>query len=112
MALQQAAGAVALPRRRAATRSRARRRSSLLTFSLIGIIVVFLVALVYLAHTLQQAATTWELDQLATERTRLERELRSLQGDIARWGAEPAILSGAQQAGMSRLGESIRVPAR
>jgi hypothetical protein len=101
-----------LPRRQQPNRTRRRRRSGSVGLGLAAILVVFLVALFYLSHTIHLASTRFDLDRLATERTRLQRELTSMRGEIARWGAEPAIVDGAQQAGIGRLGEGIRLPAR
>ena len=56
--------------------------------------------------------TRFDIDALAAQRADIEQRILSVEGDIARWGAEPAIVHGAQQAGFDRLGTSLRVPGR
>ena len=101
-----------LPRRRAPARARARRRSSRLGLTLAGIVTGFLLALFYLTQTIHVAATNYDVNHLLAERERLVRQLQSLEGDIARWGAEPAVVEGAQRLGLSRLGGTVRAPSR
>ncbi len=103
---------VVLPRRRQPSRIRAHRRSSQVGLSLAGILVAFLLALFYLTQAIHMAATSYDIEGLADERNRLEQQLQSIQGDIARWGAEPAILKGAQELGLGDLGRPVRLPAR
>ena len=103
---------VVLPRRRQPSRVRAHRRSSPVGLSLAAILVAFLLALFYLTQAIHMAATNYDIEALAEERNRLEQQLQSIQGDIARWGAEPAILHGAQEMGLGDLGRPVRLPAR
>jgi hypothetical protein len=56
--------------------------------------------------------TRFDIESLAAQRADIEQRILSVEGDIARWGAEPAIVHGAQQAGMDSLGTSLRVPGR
>ena len=56
--------------------------------------------------------TRFDIDALAAQRADIDQRILSVEGDIARWGAEPAIVHGAQQAGFDRLGTSLRVPGR
>jgi hypothetical protein len=105
-----------LPRRRtptrARTRIRARRRNSPLGLSLAGIVIAFLLALFYLAQTMHVAATGYDLDALLLERELLLQQLTTLEGDIHRWGAEPAVVKEATEMGLDRLGRPIRLPGR
>jgi hypothetical protein len=104
--------AVVVPRRRQPSRARARQGSSSIGLSLAGILVCFLLALFYLTQMVHMAATGYDIDALVIERNRLDQELQSLQGDIARWGAEPQILGEAQEIGLGDLGNPVRLPAR
>jgi hypothetical protein len=101
-----------LPRRKAGTRDRAGRRTNRTGLALAAIIAAFLLGLFYLTQTLGTAMTRFDIEALAAERADIEQRILSVEGDIARWGAEPAIIHGAQQAGFDRLGTSLRVPAR
>ena len=104
--------ATPLPRRRQPTRTRARRRSSPVGLGLAGILVTFLLALFYLTQTIHVAATSYDIDLLAAENDRLQQRLQSIQGDIARWGAEPQILRSAQELGLADLGRPVRLSPR
>ncbi|HET7677486.1 MAG TPA: hypothetical protein VFK38_06500 [Candidatus Limnocylindrales bacterium] len=97
---------------RARRRSRARRGSSPVGLSLAAILTTFLLGLFYLTQTIHVAATNYDVDTLLEKRNRLGQELTSLEADIARWAAEPAVVKGATAAGQSRLGRPLRVPAR
>ena len=101
-----------LPRRRQPSRTRARRRTSPIGLSLAAILVCFLLALFYLTQTVQVAATNHDIDTLLQERYRLEQELQSLQSDIYRWGAEPAVLRRGQELGLNPLGRPVALRAR
>jgi hypothetical protein len=101
-----------LPRRKASSRDRARRRTNHAGIALAAIIATFLLGLFYLTQTLGTAMTRFDIDALAAQRADIEQRILSVEGDIARWGAEPAIVHGAQQAGFDRLGTSLRVPGR
>src|SRR3972149_805429 len=90
------------PRPRRRVRVGARRGTSRVGLTLAAILVVFLLALFYLTQTLGVAALNYDIDTLIAERSALEQQLQSVEGDIARWGAEPAIVKGAQQAGLDR----------
>jgi hypothetical protein len=101
-----------LPRPRRTARGRAGAGRSRVSLSLAGILICFVVGLFYLTQMIHMAATGYDIDSLVVERNRLEQELQSLQGDIARWGAEPQILDDAQQIGLADLGNPVRLPAR
>lgn len=107
------AGARAVAARRAARiPARARRRLRPVALVLAGILVAFLLGLVYLTQTLQAGVTNYQIDNLLTERHRLQQELQSQQGSVAQWGSEPQVVQWAQQGGLNRLGGKIRVAAR
>ncbi len=101
-----------LPRRKGSARERARRRTNRAGIALAAIIAAFLLGLFYLTQTLGTAMTRFDIESLAAQRADIEQRILSVEGDIARWGAEPAIVHGAQQAGMDSLGTSLRVPGR
>ena len=92
--------------------ARARRRLRPVAFVLAGVLVAFLLGLVYLTQTLQAGVTNYQIDNLLNERQQLQRELQSQQGAVAQWGSEPQVVQWAQQQGLNRLGGKIRVPAR
>jgi hypothetical protein len=92
-------------------RRRASERNGV-SLGLAAILVCFLLGLFYLTQMIHVAATGYDIDSLVVERNRIEQELLSLQGDIARWGAEPHILGAAQQRGLADLGNPVRLPAR
>lgn len=102
----------ALPRRERPVRARAHRGSSRIGLALAAILVAFLLALFYLTQMLGVATLNYDIDALIAQRAAIEQQLRSVEGDIARWGAEPAVVKGAQQAGLDRLGDGVRIPAR
>ncbi|MEA2622702.1 MAG: hypothetical protein QOH61_1612 [Chloroflexota bacterium] len=90
---------------------RARKRLRPVAFVLAGILVAFLLGLVYLTQTLQAAVTNYQIDNLFIERQRLVQELQSQQGAIAQWGSEPQVVQWAQQEGLNRLGGKVRITA-
>lgn len=92
-------------------RVRAGRRGSPIGLVLAGILTAFLLGLIYLTQTIQVAATTYQTDQLVGQRQHLERQIQSMQGAIARFGAEPVIVERALQAGLDRLGGKVRFQA-
>jgi hypothetical protein len=101
-----------LPRRKGVARERARRRTYRSGVALAAIAAAFLLGLFYLTQTLGTAMTRFDIEALAAEKADIEQRILSVEGDIARWGAEPAIIHGAEQAGFDRLGTSMRVPGR
>lgn len=101
-----------LPRRRSARPARSRHRASPARAVTAAILTAFVLGLVYLTQTIHVAAVNHEIDGLYAEQQRLTQQVQSLKGDIARWGAEPAILERAQGAGLDRLGGRLRVAGR
>ncbi len=106
--------APSLPRRkvRAAGATRARRRSDNSALLIGGIVLAFLLAFFSLAQTVAVSATSYDLDRLASERSRLEAEIRDVQSDLNRLGREPAVRKQAIDAGLGQLGEPVVVPTR
>jgi hypothetical protein len=104
--------AVLPARRRIAAPVRAGRRSHPVGLLLAAVVVTFLLGLIYLAQTIQLAATNYEVDQLLAERDDLLRQVQTVETTIVRFGAEPLVLERAQLQGFDPLGARIRVPAR
>jgi hypothetical protein len=103
-------GPAPVARRRVGLTARARRRGSPVAVALAVVLTFFLFGLIYMTQILQSAALRTEGDALIRERHALERELQSLEGTIARWGAEPVIVERAGQLGLDRLGGKLRIP--
>ena len=103
-------GPAPVSRRRSSGTVRAQRQGSPVTLVLAGVLTFFLLGLIYMTQILQTAGLRTEGDALIRERQALERELQSLQGSIARWGAEPLVVERAGQLGLDRLGGRLRVP--
>ena len=103
---------MAVPRRRQTTRTRAGRRTNRVGVVLAGILVSFLLGLFYLTQTVHVAATNYDISGLLADRDRMNQQLQSLQGDIARLGAEYAISARAQQLGLDPLGAPVRIGDR
>jgi hypothetical protein len=99
---------------RRVTRIPARGRTHVrpVTMVLAGILVAFLLALVYLTQTLQAGVANYQIDNLMIERRQLQHELQSELGEAAQWGSESQVVEWAQQHGLTRLGNRIRVPAK
>jgi hypothetical protein len=82
------------------------------TMVLAAILVAFLLGLVYLTQTLQAGVANYQIDNLMIERRTLQQELQSELGEAAQWGSESQVVEWAQQHGLTRLGNRIRVPAQ
>ena len=104
--------APSLPRRRIRGAVRAQRNAGRTGLVLGAIVVGFLLAFFWLAQTVGVSATSYDIDQRAAERDRLEAQVRDLQSDINRLGHEPAIRKLAIDAGFGQLGEPEVVQAR
>lgn len=109
----RAVDAPALPRRkvRASGAVRARRRSDRSAFVIGAIVLAFLLAFFSLAQTVAVSATSYDMDRLAAERSRLEAQVRDLGSDLGRLGAEPAVRKQAIDLGLSQLAEPVIIPA-
>ena len=108
------ASAPALPRRvvRAKFATRARRRSDRGAFMLGAIVLAFLLAFFSLVQTMAVSATSYDIDELRAERTRLEAQEIDLRSNLNRLGREPAIRKLAGDIGFGQLGQPVVVPAR
>jgi len=114
MAVVQAtrSASATVSRRRQPTRRRARRSTNRVGLSLAGILIAFLLGLFYLTQTIGVATASYDIDRLSDEGQRLDRLISSLQGEVAQWGGEPAIVREAQSAGLDRLGDPLRLTGR
>jgi hypothetical protein len=110
----QAKDGPALPRRkvRGAGAIRARRRSDRGAFLLGGIVLAFMLAFFSLAQTMAVSATSYDLERLRAERSRLEAQEVDIRSDLNRLGREPAIRKLAIDAGLTQLSQRVVVPAR
>jgi hypothetical protein len=91
---------------------RGRTRVRPVTMVLAGILIAFLLGLVYLTQTLQAGVANYQIDNLMIERQQLQRELQSQLGEAAQWGSESQVVEWASQHELTRLGGRIRVPAK
>ena len=101
-----------VPRRPTVKPVRARRRPHTAGLVLATIMTAFLLGLTYLVQTMHVAATGYEMERLIEERERLEQQIRSVEGTIVQWGAEPLVIEEAQKRGFDRLGGALRLPER
>lgn len=99
-------------RRRLASPRRAGRRSHPAGMLLAGVLLTLMLGLLYLAQTVQLAATNYQVDQLIAARDDIARQVRTQETTMLRWGAEPLVLERGQQAGLDPLGARLRVPPR
>ncbi|MEX2548270.1 MAG: hypothetical protein WD830_10855 [Chloroflexota bacterium] len=113
--VQQRAGARPLAnshRRRISSPARARRRSQPFGAVIAVVLVALVVGLIYVAQTIQLAATNYEIDGLIAERDDLARQVQTLETSVLRWGTEATVLERAQRIGLNQLETRIRLPAR
>jgi hypothetical protein len=103
---------MAVPRRRQAAHVRSGRSQGRVGLALTGILVAFLLALFYLTQTVHVAATNYDIGSLLSDRDRMNQQIQSLQGDIARLGAEHAVSRHAQEQGLDALGVAVWVGSR
>ena len=101
-----------LPRRRARTRTRARRRPSRVGVLLGGIALGFLLAFFSLVQSVRVSATGYDIDRLLNERSRLDAGRQELLTNINRLGRGPAVRKLATDLGLDQLGDPMIVPAR
>lgn len=103
-----------LPRRRlrGATAVRSRRRQGWVGFVVVGIVVVFLLALFSLSQTVRVSATDFDVDRLMAARAELLANERDLIANLSSQGSEPAIRRLALDAGLGQLVNPLVVPAR
>lgn len=99
-------------RRRVSRPARIGRRAHPVGLLMAGVVVMFVVGMVYLGQTARLAALGYEVDRLLVQRDDLNRQVQTLEATVARWGSEPLVLDWAQQAGLDVLGAKVRMPAR
>ena len=92
-----------LPRRRIRGATRAKRRTSRLSFALGGIVLAFLLAFFSLAQTVSVSATGYDLERLSRQRDDLLTQRQELLTDLNRLGQEPAIRKQAIDDGLTQL---------
>lgn len=76
-----------------------------------GVLIAFLIGLIYLAQTVNLAATNFETDQLAVQREDLYRQVQTAETNVLAWGSEPTVLGRAQQLGLDQLATKVRLSA-
>jgi cell division protein FtsL len=79
---------------------------------LAAILVTFLIGLLYLAQTVQLAATNYNIGQLTTQRDDLHRQVQTVETSVLRWGTESTVLERAQQLGLDQLPTRAHLIAR
>jgi hypothetical protein len=77
-----------------------------------GVLIAFLIGLIYLAQTVHLAATNYEIDQAVAQRDDLYRQVQTVETNVLAWGTEPTVLEHAQSLGLDQLPIRIRLPAR
>lgn len=102
----------AVSRRRLSSPTRAGRRTSPISIVLALVLVTMLVGLVYLAQTIQLAATNYSIDQLVAQRDDLYRQVQTVESDVLPYRTEESVLSYAQRSGLDNLATEIRLPVR
>ncbi len=113
--VQPPGGARAIPttrRRRLSNPVRAGRRAQPFGALIAFVLVALVVGLIYVAQTIQVAATNYEIDGLIAERDDLARQVQTLETSVLRWAAEATVLERAQRIGLDQLETRIRLPAR
>ncbi|MEA2536758.1 MAG: hypothetical protein QOF11_992 [Chloroflexota bacterium] len=101
--------APSLPRRRARTTVRARRRPGRVGILLGGIALAFLLAFFSLVQSVRVSATGYEIDRLANERSDIAARRDELIADLNRLGRGPAIRKVAIDLGLDQLAEPLVV---
>jgi hypothetical protein len=81
--------------------------------ALIGaVLVLFLLGLIYVAHTVHLAATTYRTEQIVNQRDDLLRQIQTVETSVLRWGTEPTVVERAQHLGLDYLPTRVRLSAR
>lgn len=99
-------------RRRLSSPARAGRRAQPFGALIAFVFIALVVGLIYVAQTIQVAATNYEIDGLMAERDDLARQVQTLETSVLRWGTEATVLERAQRIGLDQLETRIRLPAR
>jgi len=102
----------ATPRRRLSRASRISARSHPARPLIGAVLIAFLIGLIYLAQTVQLAATNFEIDQLTAQRDDLYRQVQTVETSVLAWGTEPTVIQHAQQLGLDQLAPRVRLSAR
>ena len=97
---------------RGASAVRSRRRQGRVGLAIVGIVVIFLLALFSLSQTVRVSATDFDVDRLMAAREELLANERDLVADLSSLGREPAIRKLALDAGLGQLVDPLVVPAR
>ena len=77
-----------------------------------GVLVAFLLGLIYLAQAIQLAATNYQVEQLMAERDDLLRQVETVETTVVGWGSETLVLERAQELGLDPLGARVRILGR
>lgn len=102
----------AAERRRVARRARAGSRTHHIRTLIAGVIVLFLLSLIYLAQTKQLAAANFQIDQQIAIRDDLYRQVQTVETSVLRWGTEVTALEHGQRLGLDTLATKIRLADR
>lgn len=102
----------ATPRRKLSRASRISARSHPARALIGGVLIAFLIGLIYLAQTVHLAATGYEIDQLSAQRDSLYRQVQTVETSVLAWGTEPTALDNAQRLGLDQLASKVRLSAR
>lgn len=102
----------AIPRRRLSRASRVAARSHPARALIGGVLIAFLIGLIYLAQTVNLGATSYEIDQMTAQRDDLYRQAQTVETSVLTWGTEPTALDHAQHLGLDQLATKVRLSAR
>ena len=100
------------PRRKISRPDRAGRRAHPAGVLLAAILVTFMLGLIFLAQTVQLAATNYNIEQLTQQRDDLHRQVQTVETSVLRWGTESTVLERAQQLGLDQLPTRTQLIAR
>lgn len=101
-----------LPRRRLVVPIRRGRRVDPVRVVLAGVVLAFLLGLIYLGQTVNLGATNYQFEQLVSQREDLQRQVKTAEAGINRYAAEQWVLDRAQRAGLAPLGAKLIISAR
>jgi hypothetical protein len=71
-----------------------------------------MLGLIFLAQTVQLAATNYNIEQLTQQRDDLHRQVQTVETSVLRWGTESTVLERAQQLGLDQLPTRTQLIAR
>lgn len=101
-----------LPRRRLVVPVRRGRRIHPVGAVMAGVVLAFLLGLIYLGQTVNLGATNYQYEQLIKQREDLQRQVKTAEAGINRYAAEQWVLDRAQGAGLAPLGAKLLISAR